>query len=73
MLVWRALIHLLCDRAQDCELVANPDAFPSTLRLQSIRKQTRPLDYGFFDLCKYAGKKLVGGNPKNYLACESSL
>jgi len=44
-----------------------------TLRSHSARKLARPLGYGFFDLCEHAGKELMGGNPKDHLACERSL
>ena len=70
---WRTLLPLGHDVPQDRELVAKPGTILPALRLQTTRQQTRPLGYGFFDLCEHAGKELMGGNPKDHLACERSF
>jgi hypothetical protein len=46
---------------------------PPAFCLQSIREQPRTLGYDFFDLCEHAWKELMGGDPKDHLACERSL
>jgi hypothetical protein len=69
----RDAVSLGHDRAQDRELVAKAGMILSGLSLQSTRELARPLSYDFFDLCEYAGKELMGENPKDHLACERSL
>ena len=61
------------DGAQDPELLAKPRMILPALRSHSARKLARPLGYRFFDLCEHAGKELMGGDPKDHLACECSF
>jgi hypothetical protein len=53
--------------------VAEPGLIVRAPRSQSIREQTRPLRYGFLDLCEHTGKELMGGDAKYHLACERSF